>query len=323
MRPFGRHSDVKVSALALGGHHLGDAEDEPTAIQIVHEAVEGGVTFFDNCWEYHRGKSEDWMGRALKGYRDRVFLMTKVCTHGRDQDLAMRMLEQSLNRLQTDHLDLWQIHGVSFDNDPELFIRPNGAAEALRKAKQQGKVRFVGFTGHKDPTIHMKMLNTGFPFDSVQMPLNPFDANFHSFEAMVLPELNRRGIAALGMKPICGHGDPVQKGLLTAEEMLRYAMSLPVTTTISGAEKVGVIRQNLKVAQSFQPMSADEMQALRQRCSKMAADGRYELYKVTLQFDNPEARMAHGFPLDMQSEEVQEMMKATLNTGDPFPKLQK
>jgi len=323
MRPFGRHSDVKISALALGGHHLGDAEDEPTAIQIVHEAVEGGVTFFDNCWEYHRGKSEDWMGRALKGYRDRVFLMTKVCTHGRDQDLAMRMLEQSLNRLQTDHLDLWQIHGVSFDNDPELFIRPNGAAEALRKAKQQGKVRFVGFTGHKDPTIHMKMLNTGFPFDSVQMPLNPFDANFHSFEAMVLPELNRRGIAALGMKPICGHGDPVQKGLLTAEEMLRYAMSLPVTTTISGAEKVGVIRQNLKVAQSFQPMSADEMQALRQRCSKMAADGRYELYKVTLQFDNPEARMAHGFPLDMQSEEVQEMMKATLNTGDPFPKLQK
>jgi aryl-alcohol dehydrogenase-like predicted oxidoreductase len=323
MRPFGRHSDVKISALALGGHHLGDAEDEPTAIQIVHEAVEGGVTFFDNCWEYHRGKSEDWMGRALKGYRDRVFLMTKVCTHGRDQDLAMRMLEQSLNRLQTDHLDLWQIHGVSFDNDPELFIRPNGAAEALRKAKQQGKVRFVGFTGHKDPTIHMKMLNTGFPFDSVQMPLNPFDANFHSFEAMVLPELNRRGIAALGMKPICGHGDPVQKGLLTAEEMLRYAMSLPVTTTISGAEKVDVIRQNLKVAQSFQPMSADEMQALRQRCSKMAADGRYELYKVTLQFDNPEARMAHGFPLDMQSEEVQEMMKATLNTGDPFPKLQK
>jgi len=233
------------------------------------------------------------------------------------------MLEQSLNRLQTDHLDLWQIHGVSFDNDPELFIRPNGAAEALRKAKQQGKVRFVGFTGHKDPTIHMKMLNTGFPFDSVQMPLNPFDANFHSFEAMVLPELNHRGIAALGMKPICGHGDPVQKGLLTAEEMLRYAMSLPVTTTISGAEKVDVIRQNLKVAQSFQPMSADEMQALRQRCSKMAADGRYELYKVTLQFDNPEARMAHGFPLDMQSEEVQEMMKATLNTGDPFPKLQK
>jgi aryl-alcohol dehydrogenase-like predicted oxidoreductase len=320
LRPFGRHSDVKISALALGGHHLGDAEDLKTATQIVHEAVDGGVTFLDNCWEYHRGKSEDWMGSALKGRRDRVFLMTKVCTHGRDQDLAMRMLEQSLNRLQTDHLDLWQIHGVSFDNDPELFIRPNGAAEALRKAKEQGKVRFVGFTGHKDPTIHLKMLHTGFPFDAVQMPLNPFDATFHSFETMVLPELNRRGIAPLGMKPICGHGDPVQKGLVTAEEMLRYAMSLPVATTISGAEKIDVIRQNLKVAQGFQPMSGEEMQALRQRCATMAADGRFELYKVTLKFDNPEARLAHGFPLDMQSEEVKEMMKATLNTGDPFPK---
>jgi aryl-alcohol dehydrogenase-like predicted oxidoreductase len=321
MRPFGRHTEVKVSALALGGHHLGSADDVNTAISIVHEAVEGGVTFFDNCWEYHRGKSEDWLGRGLKGYRDRVFLMTKVCTHGRDQDLAMRMLEQSLNRLQTDHLDLWQIHGVSFDNDPELFMRPNGAAEALRKAKQQGKVRFVGFTGHKDPTIHLKMLNTGFPFDAVQMPLNPFDANFHSFETMVLPELNRRGIAALGMKPICGHGDPVEKGVLTAEEALRYAMSLPVTTTISGAEKLDVIRQNLKVAQGFQPMSDGEMQSLRERCRAKAADGRFELYKVSLKFDNPEARLAHDFPLDLKSVEVQEMIKATDNTGDPFPKV--
>jgi aryl-alcohol dehydrogenase-like predicted oxidoreductase len=324
MRPFGRHSDVKISALALGGHHLGAAEDEKTAIQIVHEAIDGGVNFLDNCWEYHRGKTEDWMGRALKGRRDQVFLMTKVCTHGRDADLAMRMLEQSLNRLQTDHLDLWQIHGVSFDNDPELFIRPNGAAEALRKAKEQGKVRFVGFTGHKDPTIHLKMLKTGFPFDSVQMPLNAFDASFQSFENMVLPELNRRGIAALGMKPINGHGDAVKKGVLTAEEALRYAMSLPgVTTTISGAEKLDVIRQNLRVAQGFQPMSDTEMQALRDRCKPMAGDGRFELYKVSLKFDNPEARIAHDFPLDMQSEEVQEMMKATNNTGDPFPKLEK
>ena len=322
MRPFGRHTDVKVSALGLGGHHLGAADDQKTATQIVNEAIDGGVTFFDNCWEYHRGKSEDWMGRALKGRRDRVFLMTKVCTHGRDRDFALRMLEQSLNRLQTDHLDLWQIHGVSFDNDPDLFIRPNGAAEALRTAKEQGKVRFVGFTGHKDPAIHLKMLKTGFPFDSVQMPLNAFDANFHSFAANVLPELNRRGIAALGMKPISGHGEPIQKGILTAEEALRYAMSLPVTTTISGAEKLDVIRQNLKVAQGFEPMSADEMQALRDRCKPVAGDGRFELYKVSLKFDNPEARLAHEFPLDMQSVEVQEMIKATLNTGDPFPKLQ-
>lgn len=166
LRNFGSHSDIKVSALAMGGHHLGDAPDEKTAIRIVQEAVDGGITFFDNCWEYHRGKSEDWMGKGLKGRRNNVFLMTKVCTHGRDEDLAMQMLEESLNRLQTDHLDLWQIHGVAFENDPDLFIRPRGAAEALRKAKDQGKVRFVGFTGHKDPAIHLKILRP----DSLSTP---------------------------------------------------------------------------------------------------------------------------------------------------------
>jgi aryl-alcohol dehydrogenase-like predicted oxidoreductase len=170
-RPFGNRG-ATISALGFGGHHLGEAEDEKTAIQILHEAVNGGITFFDNCWEYHRGKSEIWMGKGLKGFRDRVFLMTKVCTHGRDKALALRMLDESLRRLQTDHLDLWQIHGVSFENDPELFIRANGAAEALAQAKKEGKVRFVGFTGHKDPAIHLKMLQTGFAFDSVQMPLN-------------------------------------------------------------------------------------------------------------------------------------------------------
>jgi predicted aldo/keto reductase-like oxidoreductase len=171
MRPFGRHG-VQISALGFGGHHLGEADDESTAVRLVREAVDGGITFFDNCWEYHRGKTEDWMGKGLKGIRDRVFLMTKVCTHGRDKDLALRMLEESLHRLQTDHLDLWQIHGVAFDNDPELFARKGGGAEALEQAKRQCKVRFVGFTGHKDPSIHLKMLNTGFAFDSVQMPLN-------------------------------------------------------------------------------------------------------------------------------------------------------
>jgi aryl-alcohol dehydrogenase-like predicted oxidoreductase len=203
LRQFG-NKDVRISALGLGGHHLGDAADEVTAMRIVQEAVDGGITFFDNCWEYNLGKSENWLGKGLKGRRDKVFLMTKVCTHGRDASLAMQMLEQSLNRLQTDHLDLWQIHGVAFDNDPDLFIRPDGGAEALMKAKEQGKVRFVGFSGHKHPDIHLKMLNTGFPFDSVQMPLNVFDSQFQSFENHVLPELGRRGIAALGMKPISG-----------------------------------------------------------------------------------------------------------------------
>jgi predicted aldo/keto reductase-like oxidoreductase len=303
LRQFGK-TDARISALGMGGHHLGDAPDEATAVRMVHEAVDGGITFFDNCWEYHLGKSEIWMGKGLKGRRDRVFLMTKVCTHGRDADLAMQMLEQSLNRYQTDHLDLWQVHGVCFDNDPELFIRPNGAAEALYKAKQQGKVRFVGFTGHKHPDIHLKMLATGFPFDAVQMPLNVFDSQFHSFETHVLPELNRRGIAALGMKPISGHGEPVSRGVITVPEALRYAMSLPVATTITGMESLDVLHQNLAIAQGFEPMSQ-----------------RFELYKMSLKFDNPEARLAHEFPVDMQQVEMKEMIQATKNTGHPFPKI--
>ena len=318
LRQFGRHQ-VRISALGFGGHHLGDAPDQHTAVRLVRQAVDGGITFFDNCWEYHRGKTEDWMGAGLSGVRDRVFLMTKVCTHGRDKTLAVRMLDESLRRLRTDHLDLWQIHGVSFENDPALFIRKDGAAEALEQAKKEGKVRFVGFTGHKDPSIHLKMLATGFPFDSVQMPLNAFDSHFHSFEQKVLPELNRRGIAVLGMKPICGHGEPVQKGVLTGEEALRYAMSLPVTTTITGIDTSEALQQALKVAQGFKPMQFSEMQELRERCRKYASDGRFELYKLSLKFDNPEARLAHRFPLDMQQVEVREMIKMTDNSGHPYP----
>jgi aryl-alcohol dehydrogenase-like predicted oxidoreductase len=320
MKRFGK-TDVQISALGLGGHHLGAAKDEQTAVEIVHRAVDGGVTFFDNCWEYNRGKSEDWLGKGLKGRRDKVFLMTKVCTHGRDGSLAMQMLEQSLRRLQTDHLDLWQIHGVSFQNDPELFMRPGGAAEALVKAKKAGKVRFVGFTGHKDPEFHLAMLDTKFPFDAVQMPLNPFDANFRSFETEVLPVLNQRGIAPLAMKPIGGHGEPVQKGIFTAEELLRYSMSLPVSTTITGVEKMEILEQNLKIAQGFTPMSASEMQGLRDRAKQYAGDGQFELYKTSIKYDNPEARMAHEFPLDLQSVEVRQMMKAAVNNGKPFPEV--
>jgi uncharacterized protein len=319
LRRFGRH-DMQISALGFGGHHLGDAQDQPAAARIVHEAVDGGITFFDNCWEYHNGKSEVWMGGALKGRRDKVFLMTKVCTHGRNGLLATQMLEQSLRRLQTDRLDVWQIHGVGWENDPDLFIRPGGAAEALTKAKEQGKVRFVGFTGHKDANVHKKMLDTGFPFDSVQMPLNPFDANFAiSFQKIVLPILNQKGIAVLGMKPLSGHGEPITAGQFSAEEGLRYAMSLPVTTTITGMERIEVLRQNLKIAQNFQPMTPVEMRALEDRTVEAAADARFELYKVSLKYDNPQARMAHDFPIDKESEEVKEMLKATDNTGHPFP----
>lgn len=317
-RPFGRHPD-QISILGFGGHHLGDAKDEKTATELVHRAVDAGVNFFDNCWEYHIGKSESWMGRALKGKRNGVFLMTKVCTHGRDAQLALKMLDESLRRLQTDRLDLWQIHGVSFENDPDLFIRRGGAAEAMRTAKQQGKVRYLGFSGHKDPAIHLKMLATGFPFDAVQMPLNAYDAHFHSFEQQVLPELNRRRIAALGMKPLNGTGATITAGALTAAEALRYAMSLPVVTTITGMEKPEVLEQNIAIASGFKPMTAGEQQAIRDRIREQALDGRYELYKVSLKFDNPEARRSHGFPLDMQQKEVKEMVNPK-NTGEPFPK---
>jgi aryl-alcohol dehydrogenase-like predicted oxidoreductase len=230
------------------------------------------------------------------------------------------MLEESLNRLQTDHLDLWQVHGMVFQNDPELFIRPKGAAEALERAKREGKARFVGFTGHKDPKVHLAMLKTGFPFDSVQMPLNLFDAGFTtSFEHEVLPELNERGIAVLGMKPLSGRGEPVRQGVLTAEEALRYAMSLPVTTTITGMDSLEVLHQNLQIAQNFTPMSLAEMDGLRARCKQYSGDARFEMYKVSLRFDNPEARIAHGLPLDVNQAEVKDMLGTSMNTGHPFP----
>jgi uncharacterized protein len=321
LRKFGR-SDAKISALGFGGHHLGDAPDEKTAVEIIHQAVDGGMTFFDNCWEYRRGKTEIWMGAGLKGRRDKVFLMTKTCPHGRDASLALQMLEESLRRLQTDHLDLWQVHGMAFDNDPELFIRKNGAAEALEKAKKDGKVRFVGFTGHQNPKVHLAMLKTGFPFDSVQMPLNAFDANFRSFEQQVLPELNKRGIAALGMKPLNGHGEAIKHGVIAVEEALRYAMSLPVATTITGIDSLEVLQQNLQIAQNFTPMTEAEMNELRNRCKPDSADGRYELYKLSLKFDNPESRIAHGFPLDTQQSEVKDMLGSEMNTGHPFPERQ-
>ena len=305
---------VKVSALGMGGHHLGEPKSVNDAIELVHKAIDGGIDFFDNCWEYFNGKTENWLGRALAGKRDKVFLMTKVCTHGRSAALGMEMLEQSLTRLATDHLDLWQIHGVGFDNDPELAYRKGGVLEALDKAKQQGKTRFVGFTGHKDPHVHLRMIQMGYPFDAVQMPLNAFDASFRSFEQIVLPEANRRGIAVLGMKSMGGTAASVKQGLVSPQEMLRYAMSLPVAVTISGMDSVKVLRQNLAVARGFKPMSADEMQSLRKRCAEKAADGRFEPYKMSLKFDNPQARLPHGFPLDEQQKEVEEMFSKGAGT---------
>lgn len=286
----------QVSIMGLGGHALGQCKIEREAKAIVDEALDAGVNFMDNAWEYHDGRSEEWMGAALRGKRDRVFLMTKVCTHGRDAKVAMQQLEESLKRLATDHLDLWQIHECVYDNDPERHFAPGGVVEALDKARQQGKVRFTGFTGHKNPAIHLDMLSRGFAFDAVQLPLNPFDATFRSFEKQVLPELNRRNIATIGMKSLGGTGEAIKKGVLTIEEALRYALSLPIATLVSGINSLEVLRQNLEIVRNFKPMDPAAMQALAKRCQPHAADGRFELYKSSKRFDGPPGREQHGFP---------------------------
>jgi uncharacterized protein len=294
-KPFGRTAET-LSIIGVGGYNLGDAPSLKEAIAIVHEAVDAGVNFFDNAWEYHDGKSEEWLGRGLEGRRDKVFLMTKVCTHGCGKDVARAQLHESLKRLKTDHLDLWQVHECVYDNDPERHFAKGGVIEALDEAKKAGKVRYVGFTGHKHPRIHLKMLSYDYPFDSVQMPLNPFDARYRSFETKVLPEVNKRGIAALGMKSLGGNGQPVTQGVVTVEEALRYAMSLPVATTISGIESLAVLRQNLAIARGFQPMTAAEMETLRRRCAGAAGDGHLELYKSTMKYDGDIGREQHGLP---------------------------
>ena len=296
-RPFGRHTDVSVSALGLGGYHLGSVKSVREATRLVHAAIDAGITFMDNAWEYHEHESEIRMGRAIADRRERVFLMTKVCTHGRDAKVAMRQLDDSLRRLKTDYLDLWQVHECAYYNDPDLHFARGGVIEALDRAKRDGKVRFVGFTGHKDPEIHLRMLSYGYPFDACQLPLNVFDASFRSFEQRVLPELQRQRIAALGMKSLCGSAKAVKKKVVRVEDAIRYAMSLPVATTISGIDSMRVLTQNVKIATNFKPFTQAQMERLRHRLAAVAQDGRFELYKTTAQHEGDEGRSQHNFPL--------------------------
>ena len=292
-RPLGK-TGVEVSALCFGGAHWGRNENDAEAIRILHEAIDAGVTFLDNAWEYNGGRSEELMGKGLQGRRQQVFLMTKVCSHGRDKKVAMQQLEESLRRLRTDYLDLWQIHEVVYENDPDLHFVPGGAADALLEAKKQGKVRFIGFTGHKHPSIHLKMLARDFPFDTCQLPLNVFDGTYRSFEHEVLPLLNQRGIAPLGMKSLSGNAEPIKQGIVTPEEALRYVLSLPIASLVSGIDSRAVLHQNLNIARRFTPFTAAEMSALRTRVASYAKDGRFELFKSTNNYDGAIGRRQHG-----------------------------
>jgi uncharacterized protein len=287
---------LQVSILGMGGYHLGAVAGQPEVNNMVAKAMDHGINFFDNAWEYYKGGSEERLGTALKGKRDKAIVMTKVCTHGRKKDVAMQMLEESLTRLQTDHLDVWQVHEVVYYNDPEKCYAPDGVLEALAAAKQQGKVRFVGFTGHKNPSIHLAMLHGGFAFDTIQMPLNPFDYSYRSFQQEVLPVAAQRGMAVFGMKSMGGSGEMISAGALTPTEALSFAMSLPgVSTTISGMDSMRVLDQNLEILRNFKPLSAEQISALR-TYGKQFEDGRYELFKSSVKYDGDLGRQQHDFP---------------------------
>jgi predicted aldo/keto reductase-like oxidoreductase len=282
---------VQASILGLGGYHLGLASSAREAERIVRTALDHGMNFLDNCWDYNDGRSEEWMGKALRdGYRARAFVMTKL--DGRTAQSTREQLEQSLRRLQTDAIDLVQIHEVIRDDDPERCFAKDGTIEALVEARSQGKLRFVGFTGHKDPRIHRHMIETakkhGFRFDSVQMPLNVLDAHYRSFEKEVLPLALSEGIGVLGMKSI-GAGLVLESGAASALECLRYAMSIPgVSVTITGCDSIGVLEQALWLGTSFTPLDEEERKKLLARTAPQAKDGKWEKFKTTGMFDGTE-----------------------------------
>jgi uncharacterized protein len=285
-RTLGR-SGEKVSIVGLGGYHIGHPEDEQLSIRLVRTALDNGMNFLDNCWDYNGGQSEIRMGKALRdGYRQKAFLMTK--TDGQTKQAATQQLEESLRRLQTDHVDLLQFHEVIRETDPARIMGAGGGMEAVLEAKKQGKVRYIGFTGHKSPEIHLKMLETAFAhqftFDAVQMPLNVMDAHYNSFEKKVLPVLVKHGIGVLGMKPM-GDAIILRSKAATPVECLHYAMSLPTSVVITGCESMSILQQALDAARSFKQMSQEEVAQLLAKTAPSAVKGEYELYKTTHNFD--------------------------------------
>jgi len=285
-RRLGRTGE-KVSAIGLGGFHIGMPKEEQEGIRIIRSAIDRGITFMDNCWDYHGGASEIRMGKALRdGYRRKAFLMTKI--DGQTKSSAARQIDESLRRLQTDHVDLMQFHEIIRMKDPDRIFAESGAIEAMLAAKQAGKIHYIGFTGHKDPQIHLRMLEVArkhkIRFDAVQMPLNVMDAHFRSFEQKVLPELVKDGIAVLGMKPLASGIIP-RKGKVQAIECLHYALNLPTAVVITGCERMEILEQAIKAARTFEPMTSDAVAALLARTATAAASGTCEPFKTTPQFD--------------------------------------
>ena len=289
-RPLGKTGEM-VSLIGMGGYHIGKIETEAEAIKMVRTAIDRGITFMDNCWDYHLGTSELRAGKALRdGYRDKVFQMTKI--DGRTKKAAMRQVEESLTRLQTDRLDLVQHHEILRMEDPDQIFQEDGAMEALVEARKQGKVRFIGFTGHKDPLVHLRMLQVAdandFHFDTTQMPINVMDAHYRSFAAQVLPELVKKGIGPLAMKTF---GDPyvlnAARGAgVDPVDMLHFSMSLPVSVVITGIDKPEILEQAFQAAKTYKPMDKEQVAALLSKTKVAAAKGQSELYKTTWQFDS-------------------------------------
>ncbi|MEA2747016.1 MAG: hypothetical protein QOI41_1159 [Myxococcales bacterium] len=276
-----------VSMVGIGGFHIGMPKEEAESVRIIRSALDRGVSFLDNCWDYNEGKSEERMGKALKdGYRQKAFLMTKL--DGRTKKAAAEQLEQSLKRLGTDVIDLVQIHEVIRPTDPDRCFADGGCIEALLDAKKAGKLRFIGFTGHKDPTIHLAMLKAAddhhFAFDTVQMPLNVMDAHFRSFEKMVLPVALQKGMGILGMKSM-GSGLILDSKAVTAVECLTYAMNLPTSVVITGCDTMGVLDQAIATALAWKPLEPAQVTALLDKTKDLAKDGKFERFKVSTQFD--------------------------------------
>lgn len=277
----------RVSAIGLGGFHLGQAGSEAESVRIARSAIDRGLTFMDNCWDYNNGDSEVRMGKALRdGYRSKAFLMTKI--DGHTKSLAAKQIDQSLQRLQTDHVDLMQFHEVIRMTDPEKIFASGGSFEAMMEAKKAGKVRYIGFTGHKDPKIHLHMLDTarrhGFKFDAVQMPLNVMDAHFRSFQHQVVPVLVKEGIGVLGMKSM-GSGIILKSGKVSAIECLHYALSLPTSVVITGINSMKILDQAFEAARTYQPPTPEQTSELLARTKAAASKGEFELFKTSSNFD--------------------------------------